>query len=293
MNRNGLTHLQFALSMVVFGTIALFVRNIALSSAQIALARAVLAAALVGVYLLIRRTNPIKGLKGKDLLLLLLSGAAMGFNWIFLFEAYRYTTVSLATLCYYFAPVLVTLLSPLLFRERIGTRGMICFLGSTLGLVMIVGVSFGGGDNHLVGILFGLGAASLYATVMLLNKAIKSVGGLSRTFLQFLAAIAVLFPYVLLTDGGFPLGGLDTTGLVCLLVVGLVHTGLTYCLYFSTLWRLPGQEAAILSYIDPLVAVLVSVAFLSEPITPWQIVGGALILGFSLVNEIRFKRKKT
>ena len=293
MNRNGLTHLQFALSMVVFGTIALFVRNIALSSAQIALARAVLAAALVGVYLLIRRTNPIKGLKGKDLLLLLLSGAAMGFNWIFLFEAYRYTTVSLATLCYYFAPVLVTLLSPLLFRERIGTRGMICFLGSTLGLVMIVGVSFGGGDNHLVGILFGLGAASLYATVMLLNKAIKSVGGLSRTFLQFRAAIAVLFPYVLLTDGGFPLGGLDTTGLVCLLVVGLVHTGLTYCLYFSTLWRLPGQEAAILSYIDPLVAVLVSVAFLSEPITPWQIVGGALILGFSLVNEIRFKRKKT
>ena len=147
MNRNGFTHLQFALSMVVFGTIALFVRNIALSSAQIALARAVLAAALVGVYLLIRRTNPIKGLKGKDLLLLLLSGAAMGFNWIFLFEAYRYTTVSLATLCYYFAPVLVTLLSPLLFRERIGTRGMICFLGSTLGLVMIVGVSFGGGDT--------------------------------------------------------------------------------------------------------------------------------------------------
>lgn len=287
------TRVVFLFSMVVFGTIALFVRNIALSSAQIALARAVLAAALVGIYLLLRKTNPVKGLKAKDLALLLISGGAMGFNWIFLFEAYRYTTVSLSTLCYYFAPILVTLLSPFLFRERIGTRGVICFLAATAGLVMIVGVSGAGGGNHLVGILFGIGAATLYATVMLLNKAIKSVGGLPRTFLQFLAAIAVLLPYVLITDGGLSLGNLDSLGWAYLLVVGLVHTGVTYCLYFSTLWRLPGQEAAILSYVDPLVAVLVSVAFLGEPITAWQIAGGLLIIGASLVNEIRFKRKKT
>lgn len=293
MNRTAFTRIQFALSMVVFGTIALFVRNVALTSAQIALARAVLAAILLGFYLLIKRTNPIKDIKKSDLLLLLVSGAAMGFNWILLFEAYRYTTVSLATLCYYFAPVLVTLLSPILFRERMSARGMFCFAASTAGLVLIVGVSGAGGGNHLFGILFGLGAATLYATVMLLNKTIKSVGGLSRTFLQFLAAIAVLLPYVLIVDGGFPLRHLDTTGLVCLLVVGLVHTGVTYCLYFSALWRLPGQEAAILSYIDPLIAVVVSMAFLGEPITAWQIVGGLLILGFSLLNEVHFKRKKT
>lgn len=293
MNRTALTRIQFALSMAAFGTIALFVRNIALSSAQIALSRAVLAAALLGIYLLLKRTNPAKGVKKSDLLLLLASGAAMGFNWILLFEAYRYTTVSLATLCYYFAPVLVTLLSPILFRERMNAKGVICFIASTAGLVMIVGVGGADGGDHLVGILFGIGAASLYATVMLLNKGIKSVGGLSRTFLQFLAAIAVLLPYVLLTDGGFGLDRLDTRGVVCLLVVGLIHTGVTYCLYFSTLWRLPGQEAAILSYIDPLVAVVVSVTCLGEPITVWQVVGGVLILGFSLLNEIEFKRKKT
>ena len=292
MNRSLLTRLQFSLSMVVFGTIALFVRNIALSSAQIALARAVLAAILLGFYLLLRRTNPVKGIKKSDLLLLLASGAAMGFNWILLFEAYNNTTVSLATLCYYFAPVLVTILSPLFFREKMSARGVLCFVASTAGLVMIVGVGGTGGGNHLVGILFGLGAAALYATVMLLNKSIKSVGGLSRTFLQFLAAIAVLTPYVLIVDGGFPLGNLDSVGWICLLVVGLLHTGVTYCLYFSSLWRLPGQEAAILSYIDPLVAVVISVALLGEPITAWQIVGGALILGFSLFNELDFKRKK-
>ncbi len=293
MKRTALTRAQFALSMAVFGTIALFVRNVALTSAQIALSRAVLAAALLGCYLLVKRTNPAKGVKKSDLFLLLASGAAMGFNWILLFEAYRYTTVSLATLCYYFAPVLVTLLSPILFRERMGARGALCFIGSTTGLVMIVGVGSAGDGNHLVGILLGLGAAALYATVMLLNKGIKSVSGLSRTFLQFLAAIAVLLPYVLIVDGGLPLGNLDTRGIICLLVVGLIHTGVTYCLYFSTLWRLPGQEAAILSYIDPLVAVVVSVALLGEPITVWQIVGGVLILGFSLLNEVEFKRKKT
>ncbi len=293
MNRTAFTRIQFALSMLVFGTIALFVRNIALTSAQIALSRAVLAAALLGFYLLIKRTNPAKGVKKSDLVLLLASGAAMGFNWILLFEAYRYTTVSLATLCYYFAPVLVTLLSPILFRERMNARGVLCFVASTAGLVLIVGVSGVGGGNHALGILFGLGAATLYATVMLLNKTIKSVGGLSRTFLQFLAAITVLLPYVLIVDGGFPLRHLGATGLVCLFVVGLVHTGVTYCLYFSALWRLPGQEVAILSYIDPLVAVVVSVAFLGEPITIWQIAGGVLILGSSLFNEVRLTREKT
>ena len=292
MKKDMFIRTEFAFSMLIFGTIALFVRGVALSSAEIALSRAVLAAALVGLYLLLRKTNPVKGVKRKDLLLLLLSGAAMGFNWILLFESYRHTTVSLATLCYYFAPTIVTLLSPILFRERMSTRGALCFIASTAGLVLIVGVSGGGGSNNLVGILFGLGAAALYATVMLLNKSIDSVSGLSRTFLQFLAAIVVLLPYVLLTSG-LHFGTLNTNGLVALLVVGLVHTGITYCMYFSSLWQLRGEEAALLSYIDPLVAVLVSVAFLNEPITAWQIVGGALILGASLASELKFGRKKS
>ncbi len=291
MAGNNSTRLQFILSMAVFGTIALFVREIPLPSGEIALFRAVLATFLIGLYLLFKKMNPVAGVNRKDLLLLLLSGAAMGFNWILLFEAYRHTTVSLSTLCYYFAPMLVTVLSPLLFKERMTAKQLLCFLFSTLGLVLIVGVSGTGGGNHLVGALFGLGAATLYASVVLLNKCIKSVGGINRTFLQFLAAIAVLTPYVVLS-GGFHLNTLGSRGLIFLLIVGFVHTGITYCLYFSSLWRLQGQQAAILSYIDPLVAVILSVTVLGEPITLWQVIGGVLILGFSLFNEIEFKRQK-
>ena len=287
MNTSQKARGMIAASMAVFGTISLFVRNIPLSSAAVSLCRAVLAAVLIGVFLLVTKQSvPVRKLR-KELILLLFSGAAMGFNWILLFEAYRYTTVSAATLSYYFAPVLVTVACPLLFQEKIGKRGWLCFVMSTLGIVLITGVGdFSSGSSHLKGILFGLGAAVLYATVVLLNKFIKGVGGIHRTFLQFLAAIVVLTPYVFLTEGGIGLSDLSGKGLICLLVVGLFHTGVTYCLYFSSLAHLPGQEAAILSYIDPLVAVILSVTVLGEGMTLPQIIGGLLILGFTLLNEL-------
>ena len=160
------------------------------------------------------------------------------------------------------------------------------FFGFTL-----FGSLTGGGASDLLGIAFGLGAATLYATVMLLNKFIKGVTGLHRTFIQFLAAIVVLTPYVALTSG-FNVGSLDGRGILFLLILGLVHTGITYCMYFSALKELPGQEVAILSYVDPLVAVLVSVLWLDETMTLPQIVGGLLILGFTLWNELPAKGNK-
>ena len=272
-------------SMFIFGTLAPFVRNIAVSSAELALYRAVLAAAIIAAFLLLTRQKiPFASIR-KEIPLLLFSGVAMGVNWILLFEAYKSTTVSIATLSYYFAPVIVTLVCPFLFREKLTLRQIICFAMSTLGLVLITGIGDPGHAGSLTGILFGLGAAVFYATVILLNKFIKNVEGIHRTFLQFLAAVIVLIPYVLMTSG-VSLGSLNGVGFANLLIVGLVHTGLTYCMYFSSLRELPGQKAAILSYIDPLVAVLISVSVLGEQMTLWQAVGGALILGFTLLNEI-------
>ena len=279
-----------AFAMLIFGTLAPFVRNINVSSGELALYRAVMAALLVGGFLLATRQKiSVKSIK-KELLLLVLSGAAMGFNWILLFQAYKYTTVSVATLSYYFAPVIVMIVCPLLFKERLTKKQIICFVMSTAGLVLITGTA-GGGAQDLVGIAFGLGAALLYATVMLLNKFIKGVTGLHRTLIQFLAAIVVLVPYVAFTSG-FNFVALDKVGWICLLVVGIVHTGITYCMYFSSLKELPGQEVAILSYIDPLVAVLVSVIVLKEGITIPQIIGGVLILGFTLWSELPSRKKK-
>lgn len=278
-------------SMSIFGTLGIFVRNIPVSSGELALYRAVLAVLLISVFLLITKQKiPFANMK-KELPLLLASGVAIGINWILLFEAYKYTTVSVATLSYYFAPVIVTLVCPILFKEKLTKKQFICFFMSTVGLVLITGLGEIGGGKDFIGILFGLGAAAFYATVILLNKFIRNVEGIHRTLLQFIAAVVTLVPYVLLT-GGVTLGGLNGFGWANLLIVGLIHTGVTYCMYFSSLKELPGQKAAILSYIDPLVAVLISVTILGESMTLWQVIGGMLILGFTLWNEISPKAKK-
>ena len=281
------SRLMIAASMTIFGTIALFVRNISVTSAEIALYRAALATVLLGGFFLVTGSKIDLRAIRKELPLLLFSGMAMGINWILLFEAYRYTTVSVATLSYYFAPVIVTLVCPILFKEKMGAKQWICFVMSTIGIVLITGIGdLSGSNRHFTGILCGLGAAVLYATVVLLNKFIKGVSGVHRTFLQFAAALLTLLPYVLLTSG-FTLGNLDASGWISLLVVGVVHSGIAYCLYFSALKDIPGQEAAILSYIDPLVAVAVSVFVLGEQLTALQLIGGILILGFTLYNEIK------
>lgn len=278
-------------AMTLFGTIGFFVRHITLGSGQIALYRAVIAMAVMGLYLLLTKQGI--GLKNpkKQLPLLAFSGVAIGINWILLFEAYRYTTISLATLSYYFAPVLVTLVCPVLFREKLTVKQILCFVMSTLGLAMITGFGASGRGTDTWGVVLGLGAAVFYAGAVITNKYIRDVDGIQRTFWQFSAAVIVLLPYAMFT-GGFQLQQLDIIGWGSLLLVGLVHTGLCYCLYFSALKELPGQKAAILSYIDPLVAVVISVTLLQEKMTFWQLVGGILILGFTLLNELGPKEKK-
>ncbi len=291
MNKIMTPRMMLIASMAIFGTLGPFVRNISVSSGELALYRAIMATGLVGVFLLITKQKiPFDKIK-KEVPLLLASGVAMGINWILLFEAYKHTTISVATLSYYFAPVIVTVVCPILFKEKLTGKQIVCFIMSTLGIVMITGIGDMGGGNNIIGILFGLGAAVFYATVILLNKFIKNVEGLHRTFMQFIAAVVTLIPYVMLTSG-VTLGGMDSVGWINLLIVGLVHTGITYCMYFSSLKELPGQKVAILSYIDPLVAVVISVTILGETMTLWQVIGGLLILGFTFWNEISPKDDK-
>lgn len=289
----GRARLAMIVSASVFGTLGLFVRRIEVTSAELALYRAALAAVFILLFFLIRRERPrLREIRGA-LWLLLLSGAAMGFDWMLLFEAYKYTTISLATLSYYVAPVIVTALCPLLFHERMTRAQVICFLMSTLGVALIIGSGgVQGGGSDLRGIVCAVGAAVFYAAVILLNKYIRGVTGLERTFVQLLAAVVVLAPYVGLTSGFHP-EVLSATGWVNLLIVGFVHTGLTYCLYFAAIRTLPGQESSLLSYLDPIVSVLISVLLLGEPLAPIQIVGMVLFLGFAIANEFTHKNAET
>jgi len=286
MNKGLRARLLFAFSMVMFGTIPLFVRHIGLSSGEQAFCRAFLATVLIGIYMIVTKTKIDFRRFRKEIPLLMVTGMIMGFNWVLLFQAYRYTTVSVATLSYSFAQVIVMVACPLLFKEKLTWRQIVCFIMSTVGLFLVIGVGdLSSGSSHLKGVLFGLTGALCYATVILVNKFIKGVDGIPRAFLQLAAAAMILLPYVLSTSG-LNLNLLDMGGWACLLTLGLIHTGVLYCIYFSTLKEIPGHKAAIFSYLEPLGAMIISVSFLDEKMTLLQVVGGMMILGFTLWDEL-------
>ncbi len=288
MKQENRSRAMFIAAMMIFGTVGLFVRRIALPSAEIALCRAAIALVVIGVFMAF--TGRFKALRalGRPFWRFALSGVMMGVNWILLFEAFRYTSIALATLSYYIAPTLMVLASVIFLKERITLFQTVCFALSTLGLVLMVGVS-GGSGQDLRGIVLALGSAVLYAAVVMMNKAGGGTDGITRTFVQFLAAVTVLLPFIALR-GGFHVGQLDGSGLMNLLVLGLVHTGMCYCLYFISLAHLRGQQAAILSYLDPLVAVLLSVIWLGEPVSAVQLLGGGVMLLFAFLNEFSARK---
>ncbi len=224
-------------------------------------------------------------------ILLVLSGALIGINWILLFEAYNYTTVATATLCYYMEPVIVILLSPLFFRERLTGKKLICTAAALAGMALVSGIFGAGGSaaglqgDNLRGILYGLGAAVLYASVVILNKRLRGVDPYRKTILQLGSAAVCLLPWLLLT-GQFSEVEADARSLLLLLVVGIVHTGIAYALYFGSTDGLRAQTIALFSYIDPVSALIFSVLLLHEPMTIAGMAGAVLILGAAFAGEV-------
>lgn len=281
------SRLSVIAAMVIFGTIGIFVKFIPLPSSVIAVARGLIGAAFLLLTMLVTGKKPDKAAIKANLWLLIVSGAFIGINWILLFESYRYTTVATATLCYYLAPVFVVLLSPFVLKEKLRSVKGICAAVAVLGMVFVSGVFDQGGldMSQLPGILCGVGAAAFYAGVVLLNKKMKPIKAMDCTFIQLAAAALVLLPYTLLTENYAALS-IEPLGLVLLLTVGILHTGISYAMYFGSVHKLPAQTVAIFSYIDPVVAILLSALFLQEPMTVWSWVGAILILGSTFVSEL-------
>ena len=276
-------------AMVLFGTLSIFVRGVALGTLEIAFWRGIIAMAVLGLLRLAapRSAAPIPK---RQKLALLLSGMAVGVNWALLFTAYQYTSVAVATLAYYFAPVLVMVLSPLLFRERITTAQALCFAAATAGLFLVVA---GGGDlsaASLLGIGCGLAAACFYACVVLLNKWCPAGSGMDRTLLQF-AGSSLLLAVLIPLRGGFGILQCDLPSLGNLAIVGVVHTGLAYWLYFTSIRDLPAHQTAVFSYVDPVVAILVSALYFREAAGVWQWVGAGLILGCTALYQYLSARR--
>lgn len=279
--------LKLITAMVIFGTIGLFVRHIPLPSSIIALCRGVIGTLFLLAWMAIRKVGFNRKAIRDNLLWLLLSGGALGFNWILLFESYRYTSVAVSTLCYYLAPILVILVSPLVLKEPLTLKKGLCVVAALAGMVCLSGVLQSGlpQGGELKGILFGLAAALLYACIVLLNKQFKGISALEKTILQLGISAVLLLPYCLLTVDVSVLS-LEPKTAILLVLVGVVHTGFAYALYFGALGVIRGQTAAILSYIDPVIAVLASVLLLREPMLPAEALGAVLILGAAFLSEV-------
>lgn len=283
--------LSFLSAMGIFGTIGIFVRYIPLSSAMIAFCRAILGLLFLAAVMLLSGKKPDLTAIKRNLPLLILSGGAMGFNWILLFESYKHTTVATATVCYYLAPLLLLLASPLI-GERLTAKKLLCIGIALLGLVLVSGVTDSGLPklHELQGILFGLGAAGLYATVMFLNKKLSPIPAYDKTILQLGSAAMVILPYLLLTEQA-QISQMTPVSWVLLIVVGVLHTGVAYSLYFGSMKALPAQTIAVFSYLDPVIAVLLSALLLRESMSAANIIGSALILGSALYSELPTKKE--
>ena len=284
--------LKFIIAMLTFGTVGILVRWINLPSGVIALVRGGIATLLLLILSRFTKGEKDKGALKKNMLLLLLSGAGVGFNWILFFEAQRHTTVAVATLCYYLAPVFVILLSPIALKEKLTLKKALCVTVALIGMVFVSGVlENGGGDSaDFKGVLFGISAAALYAIVVIMNKKMDGIGGFDRTFFQMGFATLALVPYVLFTQLGTPLT-LTVKSVILLLVLGVVHTGICYVMYFAALKELPAQTSSILSYIDPVSAIIFASIFLKENLSLFGTIGAVLLLGSMLVSEIHIKKK--
>lgn len=274
-------------SEVIFGTLGLFVRLIPLSSTALAASRGILGALFLLAFV---------RLSGRELRLpadrrtkgvLLASGVCLTLNWAFLFEAYRLTTLATAELAYEMAPVMVMAVAPFVLDEHLTTTRKACLCLALAGIVAVSGVLEPGAavGVTLSGVALGLVAACFYASVMVLNQFLGNVDPLAKTIVQLGVAGVALLPQVLLAgDAGWP--ALDARAWVLLAVVCLVHTGVAFILWFSSLHELSAQKVAIFNYIDPAVALLVSAAVFGERMTPLATIGAVLILGSTLASEL-------
>ena len=274
-------------SMCIWGTIGLVRRYLPVPSGFLAMMRGLAGAAFLLLLVYLRGKTLSRSAIRANGWRLAISGAMIGFNWILLFEAYRFTTVAIAELCYYMAPVFILIAAPFLLHERLTLRKILCVSAALLGMALVSDVfhSASVAAGQWRGILLGLAAAVLYAAVVLLNKQIHDIGAYDKTIVQLASGGAVLIPYVLLTEDLSTVAFTPTT-IALLLVICLIHTGLAYALYFGSMDALPAHTLALLGYLDPVLAILLSALLLREPMTPLQVVGALLILCSAVVAEL-------
>lgn len=276
--------LELVAAMLIFGSIGVFVKQISLPGAVIVQWRCLIGTVvLLALFLSRKEKIDWKAVRG-SLPALLAAGIALAGSWTALFEAYQYTTVGMATMLYYCAPIAVFFLSAMLFQEKPGKRQFAGILAAAVGMVIIniAGLQSGLSGKGLV---CGMASALMYAMLMISSRFVRGVPGLVSTWIQLVVAGILMSLYALAATGRviqLP----PAADVPFILLVGIVHTGIGCGLYFTAIQRLEGQTVSILSYIDPASALVFAFLFLHETLPLFQAAGALLIFGGALYSQL-------
>lgn len=278
---------ELVASLLVFGTLGLFVRLIPLAPTMIALTRGLMGAAFLMLVLRIRGGHLQLPESRSTLALLLASGVAVTLNWVFLFMAYERTTLASAELAYEMAPVYVMLVSPFLLGEKLTRVKVACLAAAVAGMVLVSGVLEPDASTGITleGVGLGLVSAAFFAATIIMNRRLASIEPYTKTIVQLFVAGIVLVPLAA-ASGELGFEGVGMREAVLIAVVGIVHTGIAFALWFDALGYLPAQTVAILEYIDPIVALSISVLVFHESLTPLGWIGAVLVLGAMAASEL-------
>lgn len=276
-------YFKYLLALLLFGTNGIVASYIELSSYEIVLLRTLIGSLFLLAVFLASKKEPLQRENKRDLGNLIISGAAMGTSWMFLYEAYARIGVSLATLAYYCGPVLVMAVSPLLFREKTTGAKLIGLLAVLMGMFLVNRQALLL-DGFSWGLLYGLLSALTYAFMVIFNKRAVSITGLKNSAYQLSISFFTVALFTLIKQGAAM--DIAPRSIPPILFLGIVNTGIGCYLYFSSIQSLPAQSVAICGYLEPTSALLFSAVFLSERLTPLQWAGTLLILGGAAFGEL-------
>ncbi len=293
MKNTKIAKFTLAATFAIWGTVGIFVKYIPLNSGLIALDRSIVGMLFLILVKLCTKTKFDFSAIRKNLPLLCINGALLGFNWILLFESYNFTSVAISTICYNIGPIFVMLFSPIVFKEKLTVVKMMCIFTALFGIVCVSGV-FGESFvsvRDIIGIALGLFAALLYAVTVMINKKLDNVDATDKAITQFASSAVVMFVYSLFVTNKEELS-FSVTTVVLLIIVGVLHTGVAYTVYFKTLPFVTSQNVAIFAYIDPVVAVMLSAFVLKEELSAFVVLGAVVIIVSAVLSELYDNKQK-
>jgi drug/metabolite transporter (DMT)-like permease len=277
------SYFRYFAALLMFGMNGIVASHIALTSYEIVFTRTLIGSLLlIAFYALTRQAVHLLHNK-KHTLCLIISGIAMGTSWMFLYEGYQRMGVSIASLAYYCGPVIVMILSPILFREKLTWPKMTGFLAVLVGMFCVNSLALRE-VNTTVGLFCGIMSAVMYAFMVIFNKKAKSITGLENSMWQLLTSFLTVAVFVGVKQG-FVIQ-IESGDWIPILILGVFNTGIGCYFYFSAIGSLPVQTVAICGYLEPLSAVVFSMLFLRESMTIVQVIGAILILGGAVFGEL-------